>query len=177
MRAQVIVLNGGSSSGKTSLARCLQEMLLPQVWLAIGVDTLIAVAPAGLWGHPDGIVVAEDGSITVGAGSRAAEAAWLHGVAQMIRKGARVILDEVFLDGAAGQAVWRDLLDGVVVCWVGVRCAAEVAVAREAARGDRAAGMAATQAESVHRGVVYDLEVDAGRWATEECARQILAEG
>ena len=36
--AQVIVLNGGSSSGKSGIARCLQAVL-PEAWLAIGVDT------------------------------------------------------------------------------------------------------------------------------------------
>ncbi|KJY30199.1 hypothetical protein VR45_28250, partial [Streptomyces sp. NRRL S-495] len=39
VRTQVIVLNGGSSSGKTTLARALQN-LLPDPWLAFSVDTL-----------------------------------------------------------------------------------------------------------------------------------------
>jgi chloramphenicol 3-O phosphotransferase len=34
---QVIVLNGGSSSGKSGIARCLQAVL-PDPWLAFGVD-------------------------------------------------------------------------------------------------------------------------------------------
>lgn len=37
---QVIVLNGGSSSGKSGIARCLQAVL-PDPWLAVGVDMLI----------------------------------------------------------------------------------------------------------------------------------------
>lgn len=36
MNAQVIVLNGGSSSGKSSIARSLQE-LLPDAWLSLSV--------------------------------------------------------------------------------------------------------------------------------------------
>lgn len=42
--AQVIVLNGGSSSGKSSIARCLQE-LLPDPWLTLGADTLVDALP------------------------------------------------------------------------------------------------------------------------------------
>jgi chloramphenicol 3-O phosphotransferase len=37
---QVIVLNGGSSSGKSGIARCLQA-ILPDPWLAFGTDTLV----------------------------------------------------------------------------------------------------------------------------------------
>lgn len=42
---QVIVLNGGSSSGKSAIARCLQAVL-PEPWLVFGVDTLIEAMPA-----------------------------------------------------------------------------------------------------------------------------------
>jgi chloramphenicol 3-O phosphotransferase len=42
---QVIVLNGGSSSGKSGIARCLQTVL-PEPWLVFGVDTLIQAMPA-----------------------------------------------------------------------------------------------------------------------------------
>lgn len=59
--------------------------------------------------------------------------------------------------------------------WVGVRCQSVVAAAREMARGDRVTGMAATQAELVHQGVVYDLEVDTTHAEALECARAIAA--
>ncbi len=59
--------------------------------------------------------------------------------------------------------------------WVGVRCESEVAAGRETARGDRPTGMAAAQAESVHRGVVYDLEVDSTHTESLACARLIAA--
>ena len=49
-----------------------------------------------------------------------------------------------------------------------------VAVGRELARGDRVQGMAAKQAEPVHRGVVYDLEVDTTHTEALACA-QIIA--
>ena len=59
--------------------------------------------------------------------------------------------------------------------WVGVRCAPEVAAEREIARGDRAAGMAAGQAETVHQGVVYDIEIDTSHTESLDCARAIAA--
>lgn len=61
------------------------------------------------------------------------------------------------------------------VLWVGVRCDSVVAAGRETARGDRVGGMAATQADVVHRGVVYDLEVDTTHAEALDCARTIAA--
>jgi chloramphenicol 3-O phosphotransferase len=171
---QVIVLNGGSSSGKSGIARCLQAVL-PDAWLTFGVDTLFAALPAGLREGPEGIELAPGGEVRVGPEFRALEAAWIEGVAAMVRAGARVIVDEVFLGGAVSQRRWRRALDGLGVLWVGVRCAGEVAAGREVARGDRVPGMAAAQAELVHREVVYDLEVDTTHAEAMECARAVAA--
>jgi chloramphenicol 3-O phosphotransferase len=92
---QVIVLNGGSSSGKTGIARCLKA-ILPQPWISIGVDDLLDALPPSLTDSGAGIAFGPQGEIVVGAGFREIEAAWMAGVAAMARAGARVILDEVF---------------------------------------------------------------------------------
>ncbi|MDX2813472.1 chloramphenicol phosphotransferase CPT [Streptomyces sp. PA03-5A] len=177
MAHQVIVLNGGSSSGKSGIARCLQSVLLPDPWLTFGSDTLVDGLPAGLRGSGAGagIGFGADGSVSVGAAFRALDEAWTAGIAAMARAGARVVVDEVFLGGPASQDRWRRALDGLEVLWVGVRCAPEVAAGREIARGDRVPGMAAAQAEAVHRGVVYDIEVDTTRMESMECARAVAA--
>ena len=59
--------------------------------------------------------------------------------------------------------------------WVGVRCDPKISVGREIARGDRVSGMAALQAEVVHTGVVYDIEVDTSHTESLDCARAIAA--
>ncbi|MEU5899157.1 MULTISPECIES: chloramphenicol phosphotransferase CPT [Streptomyces] len=174
MMTQVIVLNGGSSSGKTGIVRCLQSVL-PEPWLALGADTLVAAMPASLRSSDGGIEFAADGTVSVGEEFRTLEAAWIEGVAAMARAGARIIVDEIFLGGGESQRRWRKALDGLPVLWVGVRCDAAVAEARGIARGDRAAGMAASQAEVVHRGMVYDLEIDTAHTESMECARTIAA--
>ncbi|MFF3122360.1 chloramphenicol phosphotransferase CPT [Streptomyces sp. NPDC057908] len=168
----MIVLNGGSSSGKSGIARCLQAVL-PDPWLAFGVDTLIQAMPASMQASDAGIEFAPDGEVVVGPDFRTLETAWIEGVATMARAGARVIVDEVFLGGAASQQRWQKALGGVQVLWVGVRRESAVAAAREIARGDRVTGMAASQADVVHRGVFYDLEVDTTRSESMECARII----
>jgi chloramphenicol 3-O phosphotransferase len=171
---QVIVLNGGSSSGKTGIARCLQA-ILPQPWLTLGVDDLIEALPPALLDSGAGIAFGQRGEVDVGEGFRKIEAAWMAGVAAMARAGARVIFDDVFLGGAASQQRTRASLAGLDVLWVGVRCDPEIAAAREAARGDRVTGMAASQAGMVHDGVVYDIEVDTSHTEPLDCARAIAA--
>ena len=77
--------------------------------------------------------------------------------------------------GIASQERLRRQLDGLAVLRVGVRCEPAVAVARELARGDRVAGMAAAQAEAVHRGVADDVEVDTSHTEALDCARVMAA--
>jgi chloramphenicol 3-O phosphotransferase len=174
MTIQVIVLNGGSSAGKSSIARSLQS-LLPEPWLTIGVDDLLTALPPAMLASEHGIQFLPDGRITVGPGLQALEAAWSQGIAAMARAGAGIILDVVFLSGTIAQQRWQAYLDGLQVLWVGVRCGPLIAAAREAKRGDRVPGMAVLQAQSVHRDVGYDLEVDTTYSSAEECARRIVA--
>jgi chloramphenicol 3-O phosphotransferase len=171
---QVIVLNGGSSSGKSGIARSLQAVL-PDPWLATGVDRLIEAMPESLRSRDTGIGFGADGAVSVGPEFDRLQAAWMAGVAAVARAGAPVIVDDVFLGGAGSQRRWQEVLDGLGVLWVGVRCDTAIAVAREAARGDRVPGMAALQAEVVHRGVAYDLEVDTSFTDSLGCARTIAA--
>ncbi|MET7939327.1 chloramphenicol phosphotransferase CPT [Streptomyces sp. NPDC005302] len=174
MTIQVIVLNGGSSSGKSGIARCLQAVL-PQPWLALGTDTLVDAMPAAMRASDTGIEFAPDGEVTVGPEFRTLEAAWIEGIAAMARAGARIIVDEVFLGGPASQKRWQEALHDVQVLWVGVHCDATVAAGRELARGDRPVGMATSQADAVHRDVSYDLQVDTTHTESLDCARIIAA--
>jgi len=172
--ARVIVLNGGSSSGKSGIARCLQAVL-PDPWLTFGTDTLVDALPVSGRTSAAGIEFAPDGKVVVGPEFRALEAAWIAGVAAMVHAGARIIVDEVFLGGSASQQRWKNALGTLPVLWVGVRCESAVAAGREIARGDRVIGMAAAQAEVVHEGIVYDLLVDTTHTEALECARAIAA--
>jgi chloramphenicol 3-O phosphotransferase len=171
---QVIVLNGGSSSGKSGIARCLQ-VVLPDPWLVFGVDTLIQAMPASSPMSATGIEFAADGGVVIGPQFRTLEAAWIEGIAAMARAGARVIVDEAFLGGPASQQRWQRALGTLQVLWVGVRCDGAIAAGREIARGDRVIGMAASQAALVHRGVVYDVQVDTTHTEALDCARVIAA--
>lgn len=184
-----MVLNGGSSSGKTSIARCLQRLLGP-TWMTLGVDDLVRALAGGeevddLIGgqQPDheplgakGLIeFAPDGSLTVGADFRRAETAWYAGLAAIGRCGTGLIVDEVLMEGKSSQERLAEALSGLSVTWVGVRCEAEVATVRELSRSDRVRGMARLQAERVHEGVVYDMVVDTTAASAADCAKAIAS--
>ena len=168
----MILLNGGSSSGKSGIVRCLQAVL-PEPWMAFGVDSFVEALPAAMQDSDAGIEFKPDGDIAVGPVFRQLDAAWVAGIVAMCRAGANVIVDDVFLGGAASQQRWRDAVGDLEVLWVGVRCDPAVAAGREMARGDRVTGMAVLQAEVVHEGVKYDVEVDTTHTESLDCARTI----
>jgi chloramphenicol 3-O phosphotransferase len=165
---QVIVLNGGSSAGKSTIARCLQAQL-PGTWLSLSVDAFVDAMPG------EGVDISADGEVTPDDTFARLELAWMAGIAAMVKAGAKVVLDDVFLSGPKSQDRWRRPLAGLAVRWVGVRCDAATAEARERERGDRVTGMAAKQAEAVHEGVRYDLVVDTTHTAARTCAETIRA--
>ena len=185
---EVIVLNGASSSGKTTLAASLQDVL-EESWLVFGIDTLISALPLALLEiHDDatigarprdhvfrkgGLSFGAEGEVTVGAEYRRLEAAWLLGLSAIADSGVRLILDEVFLDGRHSQDRVHQALAGRRVAWIGVTCDLDVATKRERDRGDRVVGESEKQARLVHDGVLYDLVVDTTSRSSDEVAGQI----
>ena len=169
---RVIVLNGGSSSGKSSIARALQE-ILPDMWLTFGVDTFIDALPGRGNSPKSGITYSTGGAIAVTREYTRLENAWYSALYALADAGANIILDEVLLSSHEGQQRLLARFDGLSLLWVGVHCPPEIAAARETARGDREPGMACRQAVSVHAEVSYDIEVDTSVHSPEECARTI----
>lgn len=172
LAVQVIVLNGGSSSGKSTIAEALQE-LLPDLWLTFGVDAFIDSLPGRGDSPRADITFRSNGDVETGTKFMVRESAWRIGLAAMARAGALLILDEVFLAGGATQTTMRATMEGLNVLWVGVHCDPDVAAGREAQRPDRIPGMARTQAQQVHIDMRYDIEVDTTERPPEACARVI----
>ncbi|KAB2329531.1 chloramphenicol phosphotransferase [Cytobacillus depressus] len=168
----VIILNGGSSSGKSTIAKCLQN-LLPTPWLRFSIDDLIDAMPDAMLKADSGIKFGDDGSVSPGTEFRTLEFAWMHGIGEKVRRGAQVIIEDVFISGVEACNRWEVSLEGLQVLWVGVFCDPTVASARERERGDRVTGMAVSQATTVHVGIHYDIIVDTTKTSPEECARII----
>lgn len=155
---RVVVLNGGSSAGKTTLGRKLQDVLEGS-WVLVSIDVLIWIMPPRLIRNPDGLAVT-NGVITRGDEFMRIYAAFRASVAAMAHDGLDVIVDDAMVGAALDQRRWNQSLSGVDVCWIGVHCSPDAAAAREAQRGDRPPGIARRYALAVHEGVHYDVEVD-----------------
>src|ERR1700722_10227052 len=82
LMTSMIVLNGGSSSGKSSIARALQE-ILPDLWLTFGVDVLIEALPGRGEDPRSGLVLEPDGTVTVSPEFRVLQDIWYEGLASL----------------------------------------------------------------------------------------------
>ena len=114
VRNAVIVRNGASSSGKSSICVELQRLLL-RPFLAFGVDTLVAALPPASPTREPRIVVGSDGVMAVDECFRQLEHAWYQGLAAIACDGVVVIIDEVFLGGRESQDRLRFALAGLQV--------------------------------------------------------------
>jgi chloramphenicol 3-O phosphotransferase len=169
---RVVILNGGASAGKTTLATGFrdQRAAAGDFWLVVGIDDFLAKLPSA-WKSTDGeggafaevgirFETTPDGPrVRVGAVGRQLLRAYLGAVVAAARMGLNVLVDEVVIDKKSWDD-WTNLLQGLDVVWVAVRCAPEVAEERNQVRGVRFPGIAAAQAVTSHENVTYDFEID-----------------
>lgn len=167
---RVIILNGASSSGKTSIINKLQG-LFEDPYLNVGIDKFIWMLPKRyldrpLWDDVLGMAT-EAGAM----GNRLFSS--MHKVIQLLSlEGVNVIADHVLVEPAWVEECAR-LFAPLPAYLVGVQCPLEVLIQREAARKDRTLGQAAAQFPLVHKDLIYDLAVDTSLLSVEECALQI----
>lgn len=166
----IIMLNGASSSGKTSILEELQS-ILPQPYLNAGIDKIIWMLPKRYLDRPLWDEV-------LGLGTRPGEvgitlfSGMHHAIAGLARSGNFVIADHVLVEPAWLWECSRLFAD-LYAFLIGIHCPLEVLEQREGARKDRTLGQARAQFPLVHRHRIYDFEVDTSKFSAWECARQI----
>ena len=164
---QVILLNGTSSAGKTSIAQALQAHF-SEPDLIVTLDAFLAMFPSKLMnaGNIEEIATWAEYMPRLMVG-------YHRSIVALARAGNNLIADHVLEEDG-----WlRDFVRATIrlkVCFVGVKCPLEVLEARERERGDRAIGQARYQYTRVHRYDVYDVEIDTSLYSPEEGAMQIV---
>lgn len=161
---RVILLNGPSSSGKSSIGRALQGVLADP-WFLFPVDSLGAMRSSN---HTRVLDPAD-----IEAMLRRTRVGYHRAVAALASAGNDVIMDYPLSEP------WRvadllDLLAGYDVTLVEVRCSSDELDRRERARGDRPVGLARSQHVFAHDD--RDITVDTSSTTPEACAIAIATE-
>jgi len=149
--AQIIFLHGASSSGKSTLARALQARIEKPFW-HISIDHLRDSGVLPTQRFRNGDFDWKEARPAFFDGFHASLAAYADA-------GNDLILEHI-LDTESWLEKLRSLLAGHDVLFVAVHCPLDLLIAREKARGDRPAGSARQDFETIHIGKTYDLELD-----------------
>ncbi|MFI5808860.1 chloramphenicol phosphotransferase CPT family protein [Streptomyces sp. NPDC051561] len=158
---RIIFLNGTSSSGKSSIARELLDILDDGVFSLLAVDSFNAMRTKRDLAQED-----------LDAVLRRTRMGFHRSIGAMAEVGNDVIVDHVLSEP------WR-LIDCLTVLppedvlFVGVRCSLDELVRREEERGDRPLGLAALQYDLVHEHGDYDVECDTSSADPRTCAELI----
>lgn len=189
----LILVNGPSSAGKTTLCRALQSAL-PDPWLVTGFDDFVFMAaPRYYRGADTGRQGETDAAVALGVEMvptsppgappsvvarfgpvfRRLLDAMAPAVRALIDGGNAVIFDHVLHDTAMYES-FRTAMAGIDVFSVGVTCPLDVLEARERARGDRVLGRARGLAGVVHGFMTYDVTVDTGAQDPASCAARVV---
>lgn len=164
---QVIILNGCSSAGKTSIARALQE-LLPQQFLHFSLDTLLDGLPRS------DLAQLQSGAAVQRSGHDFAQLvrAYHYALPGLLQAGCQLIIDNAWCERAEKRELLTELA-GYRVLLVGVHCNLAELNRREQLRRNRPAGLAAWELTRVHQEISYDLEINTEGISPEDNAKLI----
>lgn len=166
----VIILNGASSSGKSSLLKELQNTL-DEPYLNAGLDKFLWMLPSRYLDRP----LWDD---VLGKADHAGEAghkliyAMHRAMLALAENGFNLLVDHVLVEADWVQDC-ADLFASQRAYLIGIRCPLEVLEQREKERRDRTLGQARLQFPLVHAHGLYDFEVDTSVESVSVCARRI----
>ncbi len=183
---KIILLNGASSSGKTSIAKHLQE-IFENPYFHINVDLILEMAPPKLKAidpAPGDIALEgfywttqENGderileSKTGILGQRLVRSVYLF-IRELIKADINLIIDDVFFSDERLKT-YVELIPHDNVYLIGVHCSLEQLIKREGNRKNRRIGEAKGQFNTVHNKIPYDFTVDTTNLSSPICAEQI----
>lgn len=167
------MLNGASSSGKSSIADELVGRLPGRV-RAVSYDrpqSLVASSPVG--GIRVAATLARALTFDASTALRHAGPVAAFSAARALADGGITTVLDVVMTRSQTVAVMSELL-GAARFLVGVRFSLEELLRREQSRPTRR-GLAAQQVDVVHAHLTYDIEVHTDTESVEDCATRIIA--
>jgi chloramphenicol 3-O phosphotransferase len=181
----VIILNGPSSVGKSSIIKAFQAKQ-NKLWLSMGIDSFfVAVLPPKVYleDKPEHRLVmhgvaSEDAegklfTLNVGPEGEKVIKGMHRAIAAYANAGNNVIVDYIQYD-PAWTVDLKEALRGVKVVWVGVTAKLESIQQREKKRGTSPEGHARSHYHTVHQGMKYDVMLDTDVLTPEQAAEKII---
>jgi len=181
----VIILNGPSAVGKSSIIRAFQAKK-SEPWLGIGIDNFfVGVLPPKFYledkpQHREVMygVATEDAqgklfTLHIGAQGQKIIKGMHRAIAAYAQAGNNVIVDYIMYDPAWHNDL-MNALSGIKVISVGVTAALPVVEAREKIRATSPQGHARSVYESTHQGWKYDLTLNTDDMTPEQSADRII---
>lgn len=162
---KIILLNGASSSGKSTLAAALQLMLDEPFW-HYSIDHLLAAKVLPTERIDEGHFSWRDLRPRFFAG--------FHATLPVLAEAGNNLVVEHIIETAEWMDRLARLLHAHDVYFVGLHCPLEELERRESARGDRRVGEARGDFETTHRFCSYDLEVSSSR-PVQRVAQEVVA--
>jgi chloramphenicol 3-O phosphotransferase len=162
----IVVLNGTSSSGKTTLARAFQE-LAGSVFLNFSVDDIFFSLPQSA------LDLIHAGQTIPNLPFIEIHTAYYACVRELAALGRDLVIDNSITARAQAERLVA-AVEGHRVLMVSVTCAAEVLEERERARGDRYPGLAAKQIATIDRWLEYDVRIDTSGGSPKAGAERIV---
>lgn len=166
----IIILNGTSSSGKSSIVKALQA-LMEAPFLEAGLDKFLWMLPSRYLAPPLWDEVLGRATDAGPVGQRLVSG--MHqAIAALSRSGNHVVAEHVLVDPRWLKEC-AALLHSLPAYLAGVHCPLPVLEQREKERRDRTLGQARKQFALVHAHAVYDVEVDTAQMSALQCAERI----
>lgn len=197
-RGTVIILNGPSGSGKSSIQREFQTLLLKNsdnkstdehtLWIKLGIDNLfdkpmpdITLENMPFWQSPNPIrwvttthTTDQKAVITLFTGEQGEKVAYgmNSAIAAYAQSGCNSIVDYI-----AYKQAWiddlHDKLANIKTYWIKIEIPLDILEERERARGTSPVGHARSHYDTVYGDRTYDLVLDTSKLSAIECAQKL----
>ena len=161
MKQQVILLNGPSSSGKSTLAGTLQQLIAAEThekYEVVSIDDFMKISKSE--------TIYEDDVFEI-SGDMCAKAL------ELLEAGRGIIIDHVITSERIYEQL-KEFLSSYPLRTVRITCPLDILKSRELARGDRCVGSAEASAEYLFPKTGYDLVVDTAAKSPAENARLLF---
>lgn len=158
MASQIIVLNGTSSAGKSSIAK-EQQCQFKETYLHIQMDDFLRMIPEGKKDYDDLFCKMVEHGIT-------------DSIKPLLDLNYKIILDTVFT--SENMQVFNQRMNGFDANIVAVTSSLETLKKRERIRGDRDIGLAESQYSTIHNDIEYDFTVDTTDLTAKQSAEKII---